>query len=518
MRAAQAFSRIPGFLRGRANFRSASLSAVPLLIVLHLGLTLYLAYCLNVWLDEAYTLHTTGKGLTNGFYQALYFELQPPLYFVLLSLWRKLDSGIFFARLPSMLCTALTIKVVADLSRRFLKEVNPLWVIACVASSPFMIWAAVEIRAYAFVILLSGLLLRFFFDGFLEESPRSNSRWWYVLVSILALYTQYYLGFLLVANGCALLLLRRWRSLAVYLAGMGLVAICFAPMVNTVLYQVSNHVTGFSDTLSILNSAGSVYWIAQDYLLPAGWVPYLIRRWLLRLGFVALLALILTKYRRRITADRIAIWTIALTLTLCLIAIQRLTADGLVEERHTAALFLPITLAAFSFVSVVAQRKLILAWVFLVLVFNVTTLYSRYATMAKSGDWTRVAAYISTYEKPGQPVLVFHAASVLPLAQHYEGRNSLVGIPNESALESVSGLRRPVDAQQIAEAVKHVSESAEVWLVTDWTRGFSGDEIDDPILKEYVLRNYSVEEETTFYQSKVFLLRRKPSAVSTSPS
>jgi uncharacterized membrane protein len=490
------------------------------LIILHLGITLFLAYSLNLWLDEAYTLHTTGKGLAHAFYQASHFELQPPLYFVLLSLWRKFNSAIFFARLPSVLCIALTIKVVADLSKRFLKEVNSAWVIACVASSPFMIWAAVEMRVYAFVILLSGLLLRFFFDGFLEESPRSSSRWWYVLVSILALYTQYYLGFLLVANACALLLLRRWRSLAVYLAGMGIVAICFAPMVNIVLYQLSTHVPRNSATLSVLDSAGSVYWIVQEYLLPVGWVQFhFLRRWLLRFGSVALLVLIMTKYRQRITADRIAIWTIAVALTLCLIGVQRLTAEGLVAERHAATLFLPITLAAFSFVSAIGQRKLVLGWVFLVLVFNATTLYTSYAAVAKSGDWIRVAAHISSYEKPGQPVLVFQAASVLSLAQYYDGENLLVPIPNETGLETYPvPASRPLDEKQIAEAVKHVSESPEVWLVTDWTRGFSGDEIDDPILKEFVRRNYTVEKETTFYYSKVFLLRLKPLSRKTSPS
>lgn len=520
MPAAQAFSRIPALGRVRASVGPTSLSALHLFIILNLGITLFLAYKLNLWLDEAYTLHTTGKGFTHAFYQASHFELQAPLYFVLLSLWRKLNSTIFFARLPSVLCVALSIKVVADLAKRFLEGVNSTWVIACVALSPFMIWAAVEMRMYALVILLSGLLLRFFFDGFLEDSPRSKARWWYVLVSILALYTQYYLGFLLVANACTLLLLRRWRPLAVYLAAMGIVAICFAPIAFIVLDQVSTHVSPYSVTLSVLGSAGKVYWIAQEYLLPVGWEQfYFLRRWLLRLGSVTLLVLIMKKYRQRVTADRVAICTIALTLALCFIVVQRLTGSGLVEERHTAALFLPITLAAFSFVSAVAQRRVLLGWVFLVLLFNCTALYTRYAALAKSGDWIRVAAHISTYEKPGQPVLVFQAANVLPLAHYYQGENSLVPIPNETGLGTTYiPPNRALEEKRIAEAVNHVSERPEVWLVTDWRRGLSDDEINDPVLKEFVRRNYAVEKETTFYNSKVFLLRLKPLSRNTSPS
>jgi len=514
MRASQAFSRIPA-LSSALSVKSSSLSAVRLCLILNLAITFFLSFRLNLWLDEAYTLHTTGQGFWHALQQATYFELQPPLYFVLLSLWRKLNSTIFFARLPSVICIALTIKVVAALSKRFLREINSAWVVACVASSPFMIWAAVEMRVYALVILMSGLLLLLFYDGFLEEPSHHPSRWLYVLVSIVALYTQYYVGFLLLANACALLVLRRWRSLAWYLAGMGIVTISLAPVVNIILYQVSTHVLGDSVRLTVWGSVAHIYWVIHEYVLPVDWAPlYFLRRWLLRLGLLTLVLLVITKYR--VTANRIAIWTIALSLTLALIVVQRLTAAGLVEARHTAALFLPITLAGFSLVKTVAQRKLVLAWIFLVLIFNGTTLFGRYTVLAKNGDWIRVAAHISTFEKPGQPVLVFQASSALSLAQYYKGQNLLVPVPNEPAITSnYSPVGRPVDVSRIAEAFKPVSESLEVWLVTDWTRGFRDDGIDDPILNDFVRRKYSVETETKFYKSKVFLLRLKPPAKET---
>ncbi len=510
MRASQAFSRIPAF-SSALSVKSSSLSAVRLWLILNLAITLFLSFRLNLWLDEAYTLHTTGQGFWHALKQAIYFELQPPLYFVLLSLWRKLNSTIFFARLPSVICIALTIKVVAALSKRFLKEINSAWVVACVASSPFMIWAAVEMRVYALVILMSGLLLLFFYDGFLEEPSHHASRWLYVLVSILALYTQYYVGFLLLANACALLVLRRWRSLAWYLAGMVIVAIALAPVVNIIRYQVFTHVLSDSVRLTVWGSVGHIYWVIHEYLLPVDWAPfYFLRRWVLRLGLVTLVLLVITKYRHRVTANSFAIWTIALSLTLALIVVQRLTAAGLVQERHTAALFLPITLAAFLLVKTVAQRKLVLGWIFLVLIFNGTTLFGRYAVLAKNGDWIRVADHISTSEKPGQPVLVFHASSALSLAQYYKGQNLLVPVPYEPGITSnYSPVGRPIDESRIAEAFKPVSERLEVWLVTDWTRGFRDEGIDDPNLNDFVRRTYFVERETKFYKSKVFLLRLK---------
>ncbi len=67
----------------------------------NLLVTLPLAWLLNIWQDEAYTLQTTSNGVAYAFHQALSFEQNAPLYFVLISLWRSLGDGIFYLRLFS---------------------------------------------------------------------------------------------------------------------------------------------------------------------------------------------------------------------------------------------------------------------------------------------------------------------------------------------------------------------------------------------------------------------------------
>src|SRR3954454_10573537 len=99
--------------------------AVPALAGLYLAIALPLAARLDIWIDEAYTLATTGQGLRHALHQALFFEQQPPLYFLLLSLWRMLDGGVFFARLFSVLCGLAALFAVAALSRRWLPEAHP---------------------------------------------------------------------------------------------------------------------------------------------------------------------------------------------------------------------------------------------------------------------------------------------------------------------------------------------------------------------------------------------------------
>src|SRR5207253_11329273 len=138
-----------------------------------------------------FTLHTTSGGIVYAFNQAVYFELQAPLYFVLLNIWRGINGSIFFSRLFSVICIALTIRVSATLSQRLFKTIHPGWFAALVALHSFAIWATTEIRLYAFGILLSSLLLLLFHDGFLRDKPRRTVQAAYLLLSLVALYTQY---------------------------------------------------------------------------------------------------------------------------------------------------------------------------------------------------------------------------------------------------------------------------------------------------------------------------------------
>ena len=70
-----------------ASLRADAIWFCPLLAV-HLGLTLPLAWKLNLWIDEASSLATSGKTLLFAVRQAFSYELQAPLYFALLNLWR----------------------------------------------------------------------------------------------------------------------------------------------------------------------------------------------------------------------------------------------------------------------------------------------------------------------------------------------------------------------------------------------------------------------------------------------
>src|SRR6185369_12200860 len=118
-----------------------------------------------------------------------------------------------------------------DLVRRLFDEKAAIFITVVFAFHPFLIWASLEIRVYSLVILLSVLLLKFFTEGYLETNGKSEGRerFFFVLTAIIALYTNYYLGFLLVGFFVALLVLRRSQRAGQFFLHMLFVGLTIVP-------------------------------------------------------------------------------------------------------------------------------------------------------------------------------------------------------------------------------------------------------------------------------------------------
>jgi uncharacterized membrane protein len=110
----------------------------------------FAARSLPTWVDDEFSLRTTARGIGVAWQQAIGFENQAPLYFALLAAWRTFDASVFFARTFSTLCALGFVALVALIARR-VRPGNPSWPwVAAAAIHPFVIFAALEIRLYAF--------------------------------------------------------------------------------------------------------------------------------------------------------------------------------------------------------------------------------------------------------------------------------------------------------------------------------------------------------------------------------
>ncbi len=503
-------------VRALPSVKSPRLSKliVPALLLLHVSITLPLAALVNLWIDETFSLETTRHSFTHAITRGIHFELQPPMYFALLNLWRSFGASVFVARLFSVVCVALMLLVVALISRRYFRDQHPGWLVGAVALNPFVIWAAVEIRVYALALLLSSLLILFFHDGWWSEEneKRNRARLGYALVALLGLYTHYYLGFLLVAHAGALLWRRNGRLLMGCLASMMAVGVAFLPLAMVVRAQLTGHTQTLSVRHSLVADARLLWWHAQEYLLPAYWKASAgLQRAMIGLLALAVLFLLLRRFRDLVTTDHLALWTMTAIAGLFFIVALKLTGPMLMETRHMVALFLPLQLSLFAVLTTIGGRRVLTGWSALLLFFYVSSLLVVWHPLAKVGDWQRVAAWLQREEKPGEPVAVFNIAGALSLQHYYHGVNPTIQLPRETPLDEFD-TRDYVfrNETEIAGALRKAQNAAgRLWLITDPDKDCKSMDVDLNCrgLEDYLAAHYVTAKEQFFFHSRIRLLQ-----------
>ncbi|MBK8466285.1 MAG: glycosyltransferase family 39 protein [Chloracidobacterium sp.] len=502
--------------------RAISNSIVIGLIAFHLAIALPLAFSLNIWMDEGSSLYTTQQGFFSAFQNAASNEKQAPLYFWILSVWRLADDSIFFARLFSVFCGIASIALFARFCSRVFEPRAALLASSFFALHPFLIWTSLEIRGYAFVVTLTILLITFFFYGFTrEDGDTLQSQIAFVIVAIVSLYTNYYLGFLFAGFFAALIVTRNWKSARDYVLFMLIVAIAFVPLVATVGSQFAAKTSSFRDSISALDAFRTLWHHTTTYMLPGQFLDSspdsqfaTVRVWVVRIGALSLLALLAVTYKK-ISQCTLILAAIAFAAFVGVFAAGYWMNPNYMQLRHATPLFVPFVLFVASlcsdiFISVSERitKAITLTVGLLVLISFSYSLTTLYPNSAKRGDWARVGAFIQENESPGQPILVFTTFDALTLPYHYYGVNKILPdekffeFEQEAAFGTENSLKKqtefviseiPADAEMIWLVVN------EKCLVTDACRP----------LENYVHANYTIEKEQEFYLEKLFLLRKK---------
>lgn len=499
-----------------------------LLCLFHLALALPFAYILNIWTDEASSLYTTKNGFFPTFHNVFADEKQAPLYFLFLSLWRTLNDSIIFARLPSVVFSLLAIKFFYDLARKFLDENAARFVCVFFALHPYLIWASAEIRVYSLVVLLSVTLLYFFADGYADselakktKTPqrRKGARFWFVSIGIVALYTNYYLGFLLVGGFVALLVTRRFRPARDYFLQMLLVGAAFAPLLWIFARQFADNADDFIETKSVAVGAAILFSQLRDFIFPmslsAGGAPSVASA--ARLCFLGLSAaaivFFLFKEKFRSVNEKVLL-TGAFVLTVCAFLFAAYLALGspYLAPRHFAVLFAPFALFITVLISNVLPRKILLGFaVAFVILFPYSQIYKQYSDFTKRGDWERVARFIERNEKPNQPIIIFRNYDALSLPFYYKGVNRILPDENffawaqEDALDSENAFRR--QTEYIISLIP--PDATEIWMATEEICHPEKTKAACRPLENFIEANYTVVEAKDFFKEKVYLLKKK---------
>jgi uncharacterized membrane protein len=165
-----------------------------------------------LWWDEGWTVYFATADVSSMIARTA-IDIHPPFYYLILHFWILIfGPGAVSVRLFSVGIGTLSIPLMFLVAQRLLGRRTALIAALILAVAPFHVYYSQEARMYALVTLLvlaSHYLFILLLDG--HESRRKRSVHWilYVLVTLMAMYTQYYAAFLPAAQ--TLFLFLRFR-------------------------------------------------------------------------------------------------------------------------------------------------------------------------------------------------------------------------------------------------------------------------------------------------------------------
>lgn len=218
-----------------------------LFTLLAFGLRLYRLDQRSLWTDEGLSVYRarlspadilSGEIVIQG---TVSQDTQPPLYFLMLHLQRRLvGESSFGLKFPSAAWGALVVPLLYALGRRLFSPGTGLATALLGAASPFYLWYSQEMRMYPMLVALSALsvyaLLRALGVGRAEKSHR----WWpaYLLSTAAALYTHYTAFFLLGFEIVVMLGLAIWQRKRGVLIFAALAVAAGLPLLPYVLWRL----------------------------------------------------------------------------------------------------------------------------------------------------------------------------------------------------------------------------------------------------------------------------------------
>ncbi len=180
-----------------SKYTSDSKEKLFILLILLLALILRLLELTkhDFWFDEAFTYQMAKLSIKN-LLRATLADNHPPLYYLLIHQMLKISKNEVFLRLPSTIASIFTTLMVYLIAKNQFTKKTGYLAAMLFAVSPLTVYMATEARSHSLAILFSSLMV-FLFLKFIKEKS-STKLFAFVFVSIISLYTQYYIGLLFV--------------------------------------------------------------------------------------------------------------------------------------------------------------------------------------------------------------------------------------------------------------------------------------------------------------------------------
>lgn len=461
----------------------------------------YLCYSLNIWIDEIYTLDTTSYNIKGVIKQSYDFEAQPPLYFALLSIWRNLNSSIFFARLFSAISVFSAAFVFSKLVKLISGKACSKWYIVLFLLNPFTVWAASEIRLYAFLLLLSFSSIYFFFRFYIEN--KNKYLVFFVLIGIAGIYTQYLYVFLLSSLGISVLIFKGWKLFLKFsLFLVPAVVLFFQSLLFTSNPMKLAYVASFN--ISFIDRLLGVFHAPQDLIMSAHQLPInRMLRWGVILTIIFLTLYAFSKWYKKngivnkLYIERINIILISASLLVLFVAVF-FAYTGIDYTHRYLAIGFPFLISVFLLFDIFSISKKSIVFSGIVLVYTVC-LISKYQSPVKDFDAKSLAGYLKNLENKEEPIMFYEKVMVLPLKYYFKENNPIIALPESVKFDSTY-FSKFKDTVQLRQSLERINTPSRTYLlITNRNETHFINDADIKLLNNYLPEHYNITLDTLFY-------------------
>lgn len=449
-----------------------------------------------IWEDESYSLHTSSHSLAEVIKLSYNFEGQPPFYFALLSIWRLLNSSIFFARLLSVAFIGCAAYFFQRLVSLITEKNDTCWMVIVFLLNPFTVWAALEIRLYALVILLSTISIYYFLRYYLEN----KNKYLYILLitSLVGLYTQYFFTFLITSFAIGLFVFKGKKRFLKFCLYFIPVILLFLPNLIFIQDQLSMAQTRLDvNTQHIFD----VLRTPQDFILALA--PFRFHqavRWIIKIPFILLFVFAFFKLIRNKSSSIIyyknVLKVILLILFVCMMLYIILVPSlSLIFQEKYMIMTFPLFILLFSVLHIFPWKKFIYGAISL---YFISLLVIKYQYPEKTYNFKTVSIYIKKIELKNEPILFYGKSIVPPFQYYYTGTNPLFPLPpiyyDKDYYEEI--ITDTTDLNKQIESIK--SDTKSFILVTESITGFKYQQsLTKQMIQKSLKDSYHISLDTT---------------------
>jgi hypothetical protein len=151
----------------------------------------------GLWNDEYYTVRQISHASLLGMLQELNNDVHPPLYYILLYFWAKINSNECFLRLLSLLLNIGTLGVVISWLKPY-SRVASLIAGFYLATTPIMLRYSQELRGYSLLVLATALA--FFYASRVISNPEKKRGYFGLTFSLTIAVSTHLVGVMVIPS------------------------------------------------------------------------------------------------------------------------------------------------------------------------------------------------------------------------------------------------------------------------------------------------------------------------------